>query len=62
MLRLDVSRVLAFRAGREFPSPTQILDRMLAKAGLSRRERRQLIAALKDAAVADQETAKGETP
>lgn len=46
MLRLEEARALSIRAGREFPSPVRILDRALAKAGLSRRKRRQIIADL----------------
>jgi len=57
MLRLEQARIAAIATGRDFPSPVAVLDKALAKAGLSRRERRQLIAVLN--AGADRDSTKG---
>lgn len=47
MLRLEIAQRIALAAGRKPPRVEDFIDRVLARAGLSRSERRKLIADLK---------------
>ncbi len=56
MLTRAQAELVAMATGRELRSPLRILDEALSKAGLSRSERRRLIAQAVDQPAADPES------